>query len=84
MSASLPRIQLMLPGGRSKIPREGLYLYRPLSKRGQTCDIPAPPIVERLWGMLREGLGASYPRHYTDCLKEIRTHLNLQPSHPFK
>ena len=36
------------------------------------------------WGMLREGLGASYPRHYTDCLKEIWTHLNLQPSHPFK
>ena len=36
------------------------------------------------WGMLREGLGASYPRHYTDCLKEIWTHLNLQPSHRFK
>ena len=30
-------------------PREGLFLCRPLPKRGQNCDIPAPlPVVERL------------------------------------
>ena len=35
-SISLPRNQLILPG-------EGLFSYRPLPKRGQICDIPAPP-----------------------------------------
>ena len=29
-------------------PREGLFLCRPLPKRGNNCDIPAPSIVERL------------------------------------
>ena len=29
-------------------PLEGLFSYRPLPKRGQICDIRAPPIVERL------------------------------------
>ena len=30
-------------------PRKGIFLCRPLPKRGQICDIPAPPpIVERL------------------------------------
>ena len=24
-------------------PREGLFSYRPLVKRGQSCDVPAPP-----------------------------------------
>ena len=27
-------------------PGEGLFLCRPLPKRGQICDIPAPPIVK--------------------------------------
>ena len=32
-------------------PRKGLFPCRPLPKRGQICDIPAPPpIVERLTG----------------------------------
>ena len=35
-------------------PREGLFSCRPLPKRGQICDIPAPPpIVERLHGVYR-------------------------------
>ena len=32
-------------------PRQGLFLCRPLPKRGQICDIPPPPpIAERLGG----------------------------------
>ena len=27
-------------------PCEGLFKHRPLPKRGQICDVPAPPIVE--------------------------------------
>ena len=44
-------------------PRHGLFLCRPLPKRGQICDIPAPPppIAERLVSTIRS---TSY---FQDC-----------------
>ena len=38
-----PELNSFQNGVRQISPREGLFSYRPPSKRGQICDIPAPP-----------------------------------------
>ena len=44
-----PEFNSFQQGVGQRSPREGLFLFRPLPKRGQICDIPfPPPIVERL------------------------------------